>query len=262
MGAHDYIRVYRTDSRDEVRKKWKAQVDEDSAESGHGAYAGNATTMHGDITFHDLKLANEEASRKHILDKHQKWSGPIAVSFYLPAEPGKRDQARVEKALAAVEKVEEKMFAAAMAIQAAFVGRQAKLVTCSVDRVQSPSNKSDEDDDDDDDFDSRHAAATATQVKAAACGSKLSREHLVKKLGRGSAHTYPSRPGERAKKTFNFPAMPVCPLCQASLLSETDQKRLAAHKAKVGEARKAYEEARRPPASDKLGWAIGGWAAS
>jgi hypothetical protein len=180
--------------------------------------------MRGSITFSDIKLKTEKAAREHILDKHEKWEGPLAVSFYLPAESGKRDQARVAKALAAYEKVAQKRLDAAQAIQASFVGRQAKLVTC------------------------------------AGCASKLAREHLAKKLAKGRAY-YQTGILEHGVQG-DMPTMPTCPVCGASLLSETDKARLDAHKAKDTEARQAHDEAREPKAGDKLAWAVGGWAAS
>lgn len=222
MGAHDYIRVFKTESREEVKKKWQATVDDDRHESGGGAYAGNATTMHGTITFKDLKLKGESEAREHILDKHEKWTGPLAVSFLLPAAPGERDKARAAKALAAYEKVAQKRLDVAQAIQAAFVSRKAKLVTCD------------------------------------GCTSKLSREHLVKKLAKGRVYSYQTD----GPKQYDMPGVPACPVCNTSLLSETDRARLDAHATKHKEATKERDEASKPTPSDKIGWAVGGWAAS
>ena len=77
MGACDYIRLIRGD-RAAVEKQWASIVEEDRHESGSGGYAGNATTMRGSISFHDEKLANEEEARRYILDRHEKWTGPLA----------------------------------------------------------------------------------------------------------------------------------------------------------------------------------------
>ena len=86
MGAHSYTVTYKMEQRMDVREAWQAQVEDDRYESGSGAYAGNATTMNGPIVWRNDLLSSEYDAVERVLDLHEKWSGPIACSFYLPAE--------------------------------------------------------------------------------------------------------------------------------------------------------------------------------
>lgn len=83
-------------------------------------------------------------------------------------------------------------------------------------------------------------ARTSKFLGCATCGSKLNHEKLV-------ALTQHTRI--------------ICPLCQTSLLSETDQSRLAAAKLKVEERQKALAELQKPTTGTEYGWVVGGWAA-
>jgi hypothetical protein len=229
MGAHDYIRRMKATDQTKIEKEWEGIVSEDKHESGGGAYAGNATTMHGRITFYDRKFGTEDEASRFILDKHQKWSGPVAASFLLPAEPTERDKARKGEALEHYEAVEAKQFACVQAIVQAFVTRSSTFVGCK------------------------------------GCQSKLSHEKLKEKVKLGNEQTWSCGlhdMGLLRKRTFNLPTLPICPLCNSSLLSETDQKRVAGHAEKVKAERKDLDEALKDKASDKVAWCVGGWAAS
>jgi hypothetical protein len=230
MGAHDYIVRMKATDQTKIEKEWEGIVSDDEHESGGGAYAGNATTMRGRITFYDRKFATENEAREFILDKHQKWSGPVAASFLLPAEPTDRDRARKAKALEHYEGVEAKQFACVQGIVQAFVERSSTFVGCK------------------------------------GCQSKLSHEKLKAKIRLGSERSYPGTTYTEGNlvrtRSFTLPALPVCPLCNASLLSETDQARIAGHAEKVKAERVALDEARKDKPSDKIAWSVGGWAAS
>jgi hypothetical protein len=219
MGAHDYTITVRKAERSAVKKAWEEAVESDRHESGGGSYAGNATTFNGPVRFVDRKVASRREAADLVLEKHDKWDGPVAVSFYLPAESGKRAQAKAARAKDKLVAAMKKKLEVCQQINAAFASRKSKLVSCKT------------------------------------CGSKLSREHLTRKLRKGgfdhSAGTY-----------CDYPNQPICPLCKISLLSETDQKRIDAHTKKVTEADNAHHAASQPSPSKKLGWVVGGWAAS
>lgn len=228
MGASSYVISVDSPDRKKVQEEWAKRVQEDARESGQGPYSGNATTMHGAITFRDLRCKTRYEAEEKILDLHQKWTGPVAVSYHKPVEPTDKDKARAEKAREKLEGVESKRYELAKAIQEAFVARKSALVGCK------------------------------------GCGSKLSVAHLHKKLPKGYASTSSGGVvlnGEPRRRTYDMPALPTCPVCSASLLSESDAKRIAAHDEKVAAARKDYEEARKPKAGDQIAWCVGGWAA-
>lgn len=91
-------------------------------------------------------------------------------------------------------------------------------------------------------------------IGCSSCGSKLSKEHFLKKY---TVHTLfcSSRTGDPLN-TF------ACPVCAAPLISETAIKRIKAYQPKIEAANKAVVEAYKPKAGKKIGWAVGGWAAS
>lgn len=218
MGGFGYTCTYRESDKATVRGLWAKQVEEDQYESGSGAYAGNATTMRGPIEFHDLRCESEDAAADWVVKKHDKWSAPLACSFFLPVEPSARDKAREEKA-------KEKLYAArarhhglVCKILDAFCARKSKLIACT------------------------------------GCGSKLAREFI--KVDRG----------HEGNTTLQIPAsvgaVPSCPLCKESLLSETDRQRVAASALKVEKAKKALAGVQKPKPSKQIGWVVGGIAAS
>lgn len=226
MGAHDYIVTIKETDQAKVREKWKQIQEDDLFEHGHDPYNGSSSTMHGSITFYDRRLASREEAGKFVLDKHEKWSGAVAVSYYLPAEPSKADEARKVKAREKLESTLQKNFDVLVAMQQAFINRKSGLVGCK------------------------------------GCGSRLSHPHLVKTLSKGHVSVFEvNYNGRPRSKTFNMPTLPVCPVCKLSLSSETDQKRLAAHDEKVKQAQTAYDEALTPKAGSQIAWAVGGWAA-
>jgi hypothetical protein len=148
MGAHDYTICYNESDQDKIRTLWDRQVEEDRMESGGGAYAGNATTLSGLINFHDRRLASEDEANEYVLDKHRKWSGPIACSFLIATEFSDRDRARIKKALDKVRGLESKQYNLALSIVKAFIARKSELVGCkgcgsrlAHDRLAGPLNR-------------------------------------------------------------------------------------------------------------------------
>jgi len=131
MGATDYIIGYRESDQAKVIKLWERQIETDECESGRGTYAGNATTMHGQIKFHDERFSTESEARNWILDQHEKWSGPIGASFYLPVEKTERDKQREAKAAEAYTKLCEKAKQIVVKANNAFRERKSKMIGCS-----------------------------------------------------------------------------------------------------------------------------------
>jgi hypothetical protein len=56
-----------------------------------------------------------------------------------------------------------------------------------------------------------------------------------------------------------FLERPDCPICNESLLGETDTNRLAKIRVRVEKAREALAEATKPRPSENIGWVVGGW---
>lgn len=98
MGAHNETRTYIGLTERQVTKQWRADRAEAEYEDGHGAYAGTIATMHGDPDFFDQRKSSQREAEEFCLDKHDKWSAPIACSFLVAAKPSTRDQNRMAKA--------------------------------------------------------------------------------------------------------------------------------------------------------------------
>lgn len=217
MGSHDYIVSYEVEDQKKVKKLWDRLVEEDRDESGGGAYAGNATTMHGKIRFHNLRCSTKDEASEIVLNKHDKWDGPVAVSYYLPVEKGQRDKNRVAKAVETYDKLWEKAKAILVKANAAFRERKSKMIGCS------------------------------------GCGSRLSKEHY---LNNQTVHSILNSRDGTELNTF------ACSVCKAVLISDTVAKRVAAYEPKLKAASNAINGAREPKPGKKLGWCVGGWAAS
>ena len=130
MGAHDYTRTYYVYGKVKVRDSWDELVDYEAVESGTGAYAGNSTTMGKNIGFYDLKLESEDKAKDYILEKHEKWTAPIACSFYLPSRLSAKQEIRKDKAKEAYLLLQTKISESKKKIINDFYNRKSKLVGC------------------------------------------------------------------------------------------------------------------------------------
>ena len=162
MGAELYLMTYSKDSRDAVQSAWNRQVEEDSYESGSGAYAGNATSLGRRIDWRNRMLTSERDAEQFISKNQQKWDGPMACSFYLPAEDSLRKKAEIEKAKEKLLAKHTKKYDFMLQSLNSFRNRKAALVGCKC------------------------------------CGSKLSLKHISKELRDGRVDqfwtTYPTLP--------------------------------------------------------------------
>ena len=166
MGATLYLVTYSKGSKSTVQEAWNRQVEEDAYDSGSGAYAGNATSLGRIIDWRNRMLASEGAAEEFISKNQQKWDGPMACSFYLPAKDSSRKQVKIAKA-------KEKLIA-----------RQTKKYDFMLQSLNS--------------FRNRKAALVGCKC----CGSKLSLEYISKEFQNGcrpsdspySWVTYPTLP--------------------------------------------------------------------
>lgn len=130
MGAHSYTITYRLESRTDVHEAWQRQVEEDRYESGSGSYAGNATTMNGSIIWRNYLLSSEDDAIEKVLDLHEKWSGPIACSFYLPSEHSVSQKKKIEKIEASFEVATNRKFVYMQKVVQNFLSRKTAFVGC------------------------------------------------------------------------------------------------------------------------------------
>lgn len=195
MGATTDYRVYETNDRSKIKSAFADACEQARYEDGHD-YPGTIACFSGIGAWHDKQFATASAAKEYLIEQHSKWSDALAVSFFLPVEPTKRDKEKLERAKQSVRSWEARHHDAFVKIAAAFAARKSGTVGCSN------------------------------------CGSRVAREFL---------------------KGTN------CPVCNASLLSETDTKRLEKIKERVKRAREALTEVSKPKASTNIGWVVGGW---
>lgn len=226
MGGSFDTRDYEYDDRAKITKHFEGECETSKYEDGT-SYPGTIAAMHTVNDWRDKRFSTRNEAENYMCEEHSKWDEGMAVSYLLPRTPTKGDEARVTKAREALEKIERKQFDVTLAIQKAFTGRKAKLVACKC------------------------------------CGSRLARDFVVKTLGKGyvSEHAVCLN-GRPREVTFDMPCKPKCALCGTSLLSETDQTRLDNAHAKAQAAQTAYDAARVPKATTKIGWLVGGWCSS
>ena len=194
MGATLYLVTYSKDSKRLVQEAWNCQVEEDAYDSGSGAYAGNATSLGRIIDWRNRMLASERDAEEFISKNQQKWDGPMACSFYLPAKDSSRKQAKIAKAKENLIAKQTKKYDFMLQSLNSFRNRKAALVGCKC------------------------------------CGSKLSLEHISKELRNGcrpsdspySRVTYPT-----------LPLCAVCrtPLYSASTMDRIKKLTLSVEKA-------------------------------
>ena len=205
MGGCTDFRIYKYDDRKKVERAFKDDCEDARYEHGNGGYTGTIAEVHGIGRWVDRRFGSEGEAMDYAVEHHNKWDPAMAVSFCLPVEKGKREKAREAKAWAKVEAAQKKLNDANVKARKDFAGAKSKTVGCK------------------------------------GCGSKMSREHLVRFLSH--------RPIR-------------CPLCNGDLLSQTFRDRQAKLEAAVKAAKAAHAEESKPKTNGKIGWVVGGWFSS
>jgi len=80
MGASFCAVTFKSNDRTKIAKDFEEMAEQERHESGH-SYSGTIGELHGSIRWNDLKLADERAANEWLEQHHQKWDGPMAVSF-------------------------------------------------------------------------------------------------------------------------------------------------------------------------------------
>jgi hypothetical protein len=82
-GATDYIHHVPSDKESDVAKHWEETKKRDRSYNGHQeGYSGDSQTFGNKIDFHrHITHKDRKSAEDYILDKHQKWNGPIAVKY-------------------------------------------------------------------------------------------------------------------------------------------------------------------------------------
>jgi len=202
VGATTDFRTYKYNDRKKIERAFSKACEDARHENGHGGYTGTIAEFHGIGKWLDREVGSEAEAEGYIIEHHQKWDAAMAVSFRLPVEKGEREKAREKKACEKAQAAQEKLNEANRKVREEFASAKSKTVGCK------------------------------------GCGSKMSREHLVKFLH-----------GKALR----------CPLCNGDLLSQTFRERQAKLMAAVEEARKAAQEEAKPKTNGKIGWVVGGW---
>ena len=166
MGAQLYLVTYTNNLKSAVQESWDQQVAEDAYESGSGSYAGNATSLGRVIDWRNRMLESERDAENFIKRNQQKWDGPMACSFYLPASDSQKKKAKIEKAKQKLREKQAKKYDFMLSSLISFQNRKSALVGCKC------------------------------------CGSKLSLKHISKDFRKGCSPdgsrygwvTYPTLP--------------------------------------------------------------------
>ena len=80
MGACLDYRVFKGNDKAAIRREWQAAVERDLHDNGH-SYSGCVGMLGLEINWHPVPAATREAAEEVLCEKHQKWSGPLAVRF-------------------------------------------------------------------------------------------------------------------------------------------------------------------------------------
>jgi len=96
-------------------------------------------------------------------------------------------------------------------------------------------------------------ARKSKMIGCSECGSKLSKTHF---LAKPEVYEVIRNHHGDAHRSFG------CSVCKSPLVSATMLKRVAVYEPKLAAAYEAQKEAQKPKAGKKIGWVVGGWAAS
>jgi len=92
-GGNDAGRTYRTYDRAQVQRQWDDDVARSQHEDGT-SYSGEIGMLTGPIQWHDKKLGSLREAWDWVMETHDKFEPPLAVSFELEADV---PQARLEE---------------------------------------------------------------------------------------------------------------------------------------------------------------------
>ena len=78
MGANLDYRVFKTEDKAAIRREWEAAVDCDRRDNGR-SYSGGIGMLGCEIKWHPAPAATVEEAEDVLCERHEKWSGPLAV---------------------------------------------------------------------------------------------------------------------------------------------------------------------------------------
>ena len=81
MGANLDYRVYKTNDRKDIEKRFAEAVRADRFENGN-SYSGGVGMLNFIDHWIDKRFVTEDEAVDYIDDKHKKWDPAMAVSFY------------------------------------------------------------------------------------------------------------------------------------------------------------------------------------
>jgi hypothetical protein len=225
MGATDHTYTYQTDDRSKVAKSFKQSVPDyecDIEDEGNG-YCGCPCQFSGAIgRWHSDPFATEREATEWVLDNTDKREAAAAAAFYIPAKLSERGASKRERLAAKLTTERTKLSERITTELDKLLGAKSKTVTCS------------------------------------GCSSRLSRAHLKGRMVGAQL------PGD-LRVVGAGPAQAGhcgCPLCATPLLSASALKSIASARSRTLKAEQADRAARKPAATKKVGYVVGGWAAS
>jgi len=134
MGGSLDTRVYATNNRAEIERRFSAAIDQAGHESGHGGYTGTIAEMSGIAQFVEEVFDSALDAERYICDEHCKWDDAMAVPFRIHGAPTAAAMARYTKKqetlCAKQRKVQDDQQALVAKIHAAFRAGKSALVGC------------------------------------------------------------------------------------------------------------------------------------
>lgn len=86
MGASlDYV-VFHGGHKGTIQKEFDEMANQSRYEDGH-SYSGAIGMLYGDIDWRDQEFKSKREAIDYLSDTHEKWGGPMAVSYRDPETP-------------------------------------------------------------------------------------------------------------------------------------------------------------------------------
>ena len=223
-GSFDY-RTYDHNDRAKITKHFEGECETAKIEDGI-SYPGTIAAMQTVVDWRDKQFTTMGDAQDYLCDEHNKWDNAMAVSYKIAKPMTDRDKNRVSKAREKHKALAAKFLAVVKKVNDGFKTRKSKLIGCQ------------------------------------SCGSRLSKDHLLRKQHRLSPKSKCDNPFAHALPGYGDYSVLACPLCDTLFISATELTRLQAYYPKLVATQEVVAEARVPKTNGKIGWIVGGWCSS
>ena len=130
MGATDDYRIYETDNKKVIEKKFLAECEDARYEDGN-SYPGTIAAFSSIGEWLDTPRASASKAQDRVIRDHDKWGPARAVAYYLPSKVTETQKRRAKKAKATYEAADKATRDLGKKLRSEWINAKSKTAGCT-----------------------------------------------------------------------------------------------------------------------------------